>query len=377
MVPWPVLVPALVLGLVLAVAGCGGGTAEPGRWHPVPEPSGSPGRGAGGPGAGGPEQVTLAFAGDVHFVASDGGVANRTGRLLADPETAFGPVAEVLSAADLAMVNLETAVTTGGTPEPKAFRFRAPPAAYQAVRAAGVDVVSLANNHALDYGRSGLADTLAHAADAGVATVGAGDDAAAAYAPWLAEVSGVRVAFLGLSQVWDLWESWRAEADRPGIAYAMDAGRAIAAVEAARAVADVVVVYLHWGEEGNECPVGRMRDLAAALADAGADLVVGTHAHLLLGGGWLDRTYVQYGLGNFLWWRDDRFSNDTGVLWVTLRGSEIESVELRPAVISRETGQPIPANGAERARIADAYAALRGCTGLAAGPVGGNSAAAP
>ncbi|MPZ27015.1 MAG: CapA family protein [Micromonosporaceae bacterium] len=363
---------ALLLLPPLALVGCGsgggGGGSEHGRWRTGP--GSGPASGSPSP-AGPPEmppEITLAFAGDVHFPESDGGVPNRTGALLADPQTAFGPVAEVLAAADLAMLNLETAVTTGGTPEPKAFHFRAPPAAYQAVRAAGVDVVSLANNHALDYGRDGLADTLAHARDADVPVVGAGVAAAAAYAPWVAEVSGVRIAYLALSQVSELWESWRAGEGRSGIAYAMDAERALAAVAAARSVADLVVVFMHWGVEGSDCPDGRMTDFAAELSAAGADLVVGSHAHLMLGDGWLGRTFVQYGLGNFLWWRDDRFSNDTGVLWVTLRGPEIESVELRPAVISRETGQPIPATGEERDRIAGEYATLRACTGLADAP---------
>jgi poly-gamma-glutamate capsule biosynthesis protein CapA/YwtB (metallophosphatase superfamily) len=334
-------------------------TVTPGSPSPVPT---------------GPPEITLAFAGDVHFVDADEGVPNRTGQLLDDPASAFGPVAAVLSAADVAMLNLETAVTTGGTPEPKAFVFRAPPAAFDAVRAAGVDLVSLANNHALDYGREGLADTLAHAAAAGVPVVGAGADAATAYAPHIVEVSGVRIAYVGLSQVLDLWESWRAEEVRSGLAYALDAERALDAVRAAESAADVVVVFMHWGEEGNECPVGEMTGFAEELVAAGADVVTGTHAHLMLGGGWLGRSYVQYGLGNFLWWRDERFSNDTGVLWVRLRGPEVESVELRPAIISRQTGQPIPADGAERDRIRRKYEDLRACTGLAESPVPGSAA---
>ncbi|MFS8498570.1 MAG: CapA family protein [Micromonosporaceae bacterium] len=354
---------ALVAALApVLVAACADG-GRPARWVPASPPAATT-----SPTPTGPPEITLAFAGDVHFVDTDGGVPNRTGRLLADPATAFGPVAEVLSAADVAMVNLETAVTTGGTPEPKTFHFRAPPAAFEAVRAAGVDVVSLANNHALDYGREGLADTLAAAADAGIAVVGAGENAAAAYRPWTVEVRGVRIAYLGFSQVYELWESWRATDDRPGIAYAMDTPRALAAVRAARGDADVVVVYMHWGQEGNPCPVPEMSSFAGELADAGADLVVGTHAHLLLGDGWLGETYVHYGLGNFLWWRDDRFNNDTGVLWVTLRGAEIASVQLRPAVISRETGQPVPATGDDADRVAAHVADLRGCTGLADAP---------
>jgi poly-gamma-glutamate capsule biosynthesis protein CapA/YwtB (metallophosphatase superfamily) len=358
-----VLVPLLVPLLVLA--GCG---ADPEVvWHP-PLAAGSPTPQPTTPA--GPPEITLAFGGDVHFVESDGGAPNRTWPLLDRPRSAFGPVAEWFSAADVSMINLETAVTERGTPEPKTFHFRAPPAAFDAVSAAGIDIVSLANNHAFDYGRQGLADTLAHADAAGMEVVGAGGDAAAAYAPWTVEVAGVRIAFLGLSQIHELWESWRAGDGRPGIAYAMDNERALTAVRAAGEVADVVVVYMHWGSEGSDCPTDEMTAFAEQLAGAGADLVVGTHAHLLLGGGWLGGTYVQYGLGNFLWWRDDAFSNDTGVLWATLRGPELESVELRPALISRETGQPIPAKGKEADRITDAYAALRGCTGLAGEPAG-------
>jgi poly-gamma-glutamate synthesis protein (capsule biosynthesis protein) len=368
------LVGAALMPLLLMLLAACGGEQQRAAWRPPLASPSAPGALDGA--AGGEPEITLAFAGDVHFVERDGAVANRTGRLLADPETAFGPVAEWFAAADVAMVNLETAVTDGGSPEPKSFLFRAPPSAFEAVRAAGVDVVSLANNHALDYGRDGLADTLAYAAEAGVAVVGAGEDADAAYAPWVKEVAGVRIAFLALSQVVELWEAWRAEEGRSGIAYAMEGQRALEAVRAAARDADVVVVYLHWGQEGNACPTAEMTNFAEQAAGAGANVVLGTHAHLLLGDGWLGGTYVQYGLGNFLWWRDDRFSNDTGVLWLTLRGTEIASAQLRPALISRDTGQPIPAEGEEADRISGEYAGLRACTGLAEAPVDGQAGGA-
>jgi poly-gamma-glutamate synthesis protein (capsule biosynthesis protein) len=100
--------------------------------------------------------VTLAFGGDVHFTG-------RTARLLSDPATAFGPIAAVLKSADFTAVNLETAVTSGGTPQPKTYHFRTVPAAFTALRDAGVGLVTMANNHVLDYGQAGLADTLAAA----------------------------------------------------------------------------------------------------------------------------------------------------------------------------------------------------------------------
>jgi poly-gamma-glutamate synthesis protein (capsule biosynthesis protein) len=131
----------------------------------------------------------------------------------------------------------------------------------------------------------------------------------------------------------------------------------------------VVVVYLHWGQEGRSCPLPAQRDLAQRLAAAGADAVVGTHAHLLLAGGWLGRTYVAYGLGNFLWWRDDAYSNDTGVLRLTFRGRRVVAAALVPARID-ERGVPVPAHGDEASRIEADWDGVRACADLAAVPGG-------
>jgi poly-gamma-glutamate synthesis protein (capsule biosynthesis protein) len=346
---------AAAAALALALLPACGGPVTP-RFRPAPSPSGIASATTG------PAEITLAFAGDVHFTG-------RTSALLDNPSTAFGPIAEVLSAADVAMVNLESAVTTRGTEEPKRFHFRAPHVAYAAVMAAGVDVVSIGNNHALDYGRVGLADTLAAAAAAGIPTVGAGANAAEAYRPWVTTVKGTRIAYLGFSQIAELASSWAATDDRAGIAMAFDTTRATAAVKAARQAADIVVVYMHWGYEGQQCPNGEQRRFAKLMAEAGATMVVGTHSHLLLGDGYQGATFVQYGLGNFVWWRDDAFSNDTGVLQVTLLNNKITKTELVPALISRSTGQPIPATGAQAARITKKYADLHKCTGLAAAAV--------
>jgi len=177
--------------------------------------------------------VTLAFAGDVHFTG-------RTARLLSDPATAFGPAAAVLRAADFTAVNLETAVTGRGTPQPKAYHFRTVPAAFTALRDAGVSLVTMANNHVLDYGQAGLADTLAAARAARFPYVGIGKDAAAAWAPYLAARKGTRIAVIGVSQVAELASSWTATPARPGEANAIDLARTLAAVRAARFIPAVV-----------------------------------------------------------------------------------------------------------------------------------------
>lgn len=327
---------------------------------PATAPAGAPSRTAAAPTTSPPATtITLAFAGDVHF-------EGRVGTLLdADPATVLGPVAGVLGGADLAMVNLETSVTRRGTAEPKEFTFRAPPAAFTALRLAGVDVATMANNHAADFGPVGMQDTLAAIATSRFPTVGIGRDAGQAYAPYLGTVRGHRVAVLAASQIRDrTLAAWAAGAGSPGIASAYD-DRLVAAVAAARRTAEIVVVYLHWGVEGESCPTGEMRALAGRLAAAGADAVVGTHAHLLLGGGYLGRTYVGYGLGNFLWWRDNAFSNDTGVLRLTFRGRQVVAADLVPARIDAR-GVPVPSTGAAASRITAKFAGLRGCTRLAA-----------
>lgn len=309
----------------------------------------------------GPPTITLAFGGDVHF-------AERTLKLLDDPSTAFGPISSVFTAADVAMVNLESAVTERGTPEPKTFHFRAPATSYDALRAAGIDIASLANNHALDYGQVGLEDTLDSAAEKQFPIVGAGRDADQAYGAWVEEVKGVRIAFLGMSQIGELASRWVAKDDRPGIAMAFDTERAVNAVKEAKESADVVVVFMHWGIEYNECASSQQKSFAAKLASAGASIIVGSHVHKLQGDGWLGKTYVAYGLSNFLWWYNDAASNDTGVIRVTLTGTSITKTEFLPAYIDRKTGQPKIVSGSEAERISKKFTSLRSCTGLKSTP---------
>lgn len=303
--------------------------------------------------------ITLAFAGDVNF-------AGRTRRLLADPATAFGPVTALLRSADFAAVNLETSVTGGGTPQPKTFHFRAPATAFTALRDAGIDLVTMANNHVLDYGRAGLADTLAAARAARFPYVGIGDNAAAAWAPYVVTIKGVKIAIIGVSQVAELASTWVATGTRPGEANAIDLPRTLAAVRSAKRLASVVIVFMHWGTEGESCPDPAQLSLAHELAAAGASVIVGAHAHMLQGSGWLGRTFVAYGLGNFLWW-ERSYSTATGVLELILHPDAPLSARFVPAVVSG-TGQPIPDRGTAAGHAAAHYASLATCADLATRP---------
>jgi hypothetical protein len=308
------------------------------------------------------EPVTLAFGGDVHF---EGAIESR---LAAGTSTTLGPIAGVLRRADLAMVNLETAITERGTPAPKDFTFRAPPSALTALKEAGVDVATMANNHGEDFGVVGLRDSLAAARDADFPVVGVGRTADEAYRAHRVTVNGQRIAIIGATQVLDsnLAAAWTAGDDKPGMASAYQEVRLLRAVREARESADTVVVDLHWGRELVNCPIDRQRALAPKLVAAGADVVVGSHAHILLGGGFLRGAYVHYGLGNFVFYSRGGLTAQSGVLLLTMRGRAITSSRWVPAVISG--GIPIPLDGAAADRAVDTWQSLRRCTGLSAKP---------
>ncbi len=286
--------------------------------------------------------------------------------MLADPATAFGPITSVLRSADFTAVNLETSVTGRGKPQPKTYHFRAPTSAFTALRDGGVDLVTMANNHVLDYGQTGLADTIAAAKAARFPYVGIGVNAAAAWAPYLTTINGTKIAIIGVSQVAELASSWVATSRRPGEANAINLGRTLAAVRSARRLAKVVIVFMHWGTEGEACPDPNQLSLAPKLAAAGASIIIGAHAHMLQGSGWLGHTFVAYGMGNFLWW-EHSYSTATGVLELTLHPHAPLTARFIPATVSR-TGQPIVDRGAAARRAAAHYASLRTCAELAPRP---------
>ena len=238
--------------------------AGPTRTSPTASTTTVPRTGSGQP-------VTFAFGGDVHF---EGNLRWR----LADPGRALAGVAPLLASADVAMVNLETAITERGTPQTKAYNFRAPATAFTALRSAGIDVTTMANNHGLDYGSVGLADSLAARAGAGIPVLGIGADATDAYRPWRTTVRGQRIAVFAATDVLDDWliTAWTATDAQGGLASAKDTSlaRLLDGIHAVRRSTDTVVVYLHWGAEGQVCPTPRQRELADALVAAGAESVV-------------------------------------------------------------------------------------------------------
>lgn len=245
----------------------------------------------------------------------------------------FAPeIAEVTRAADVFVLNLECCISDRGDrwPDPdKPFFFRAPPPAAQALADLGVDAVTLANNHALDYRAGALLDTIEHLGAAGIAVVGAGADVREARTPARLQADGVTVAIVGLT---DHPASYAAGPDEPGVAFA-DLRSAVPAwvVETvAGADADVVVALPHWGPNMTAAPVRHVRRAGEALLSAGAGLVAGHSAHVFHG---VDPP-ILWDLGDFIddYAVDPRLRNDHGLLWLVhfdgVRPVQIEALPL-------------------------------------------------
>jgi poly-gamma-glutamate synthesis protein (capsule biosynthesis protein) len=242
-------------------------------------------------------------------------------------------VAPVLRSVDLAVANLECAVSRRGAPWPgKEYTFRGSPAALRAAASyAGIDVVSVANNHSLDYGRTAFLDTLAYARQYGIAPVGGGRNLTAARRPAIFGLGGLRIAFLGFSDVRPL--GFDAGATRagttPAFPWLIDAD-----VRAARRRADIVVVYYHWGIERSFEPTYRQRSLARTAFGAGATVVLGAHPHVLQPIGRVGtRRLVAWSLGNFVFGANTPGTASTGILRMRMARSGVYAYGFRRARI--------------------------------------------
>ncbi len=260
--------------------------------------------------------VTVALAGDAMLgrgVADEISAAWR-GELFA------GDVRDLIRSADLAVLNLECCLSSRGQPyEGHRFHFRAPPQAAEILADLGISCVTLANNHALDYGYAALADTTDHLAAAGILATGAGTTTDGARAPAMLEAGGLVIAVLGVT---DHPGEYAAAAGQAGVAYAdLRCGVPAWLTEQVHALADsadVVIVTPHWGPNMAARPLPCIQSAARALTEAGATLVAGHSAHVFHG----VAGRVLYDLGDFIddYATDPVFRNDLGLLFLVTIG---------------------------------------------------------
>ena len=247
--------------------------------------------------ASGDEPVRMVFAGDILLSDHVLNAYEKSGSLSGVLDPGFQ---SVIHESDIFMANQEFPFSNRGTAaEDKQFTFRLPPERVRIFQELGLDLVTLANNHALDFGMDALLDTCDTLDQAGIYHVGAGRNLEEACKPVIITEKGESIGFLGASRVIPVG-SWNASASKPGMLTTYDPKILVDEIKKLREQCDYLVVYVHWGIERSERPEDYQRSLGKQYIDAGADVVIGSHPHVLQGVEYYKGKPIVYSLGNFI-----------------------------------------------------------------------------
>lgn len=244
----------------------------------------------------------ILFTGDTMLARYIGDEIDRRG----DAGYPFRRIGSYLDTFDTVVTNLECPIATGGSDQGERYPFRGEPGALQGLAEAGIDIVNLANNHIFDYGEAAALETLSNLMTHRVAYVGADYTLEGAVTGTIVEYGEVSVAFLGFSNLVASYHRYRG--DSFAIA-PMEIEIIEEAISRASEKADIVTVQLHWGWEYETTPREEQRRIASKITEAGCDILVGHHPHVVQPFGWESDRYVAYSLGNFIF--DQNFSEDT------------------------------------------------------------------
>lgn len=288
--------------------------------------------------------ITLKAVGDIAFTGGHG-------QSLGTPSALLKYVAPTLKKSDITFGNLETSLSRRGTKWNKAYTFRGPVTAGPALNKAGFDVMSLANNHTLDYGRGAFADTLRVVRRSGMLPVGAGMNKKEAWEPEIVKREGKRIAFLAFSEITP--GEFAATSTRSGTAYTQSISAVTAAVRRAHKRADYVVVSMHWGVEKSYDPTYRQRKEAHAIIRAGADAVLGHHPHRIQGVEKYRGKLIAYSLANFVFSPASAGSTDTYILSFTFKEGKVVKATARPVSIRQGTPHLVSLSSTAGKRISN------------------------
>jgi poly-gamma-glutamate synthesis protein (capsule biosynthesis protein) len=247
----------------------------------------------------------------------------------------FETVAPILRNADWTILNMEGCISTRGAPLDKEYTFRAPPELAKHLRLAGVSMVSLGNNHSMDYGRVALMDTIEHLWRAGIWWAGAGANRQAAAQPVYVDFGGVRGAIICFTAV--VPRDFPAGDKTPGVATLSDI---LPVLPEARKNADILIAIPHWGDEGKTQPNAKQKRIARTLADAGVDLIVGHHPHVVQGYARVGKAHVFYSVGNFIHTPRSTLSRQGALIAAEITAQGVQKLELIPLWL--EGGRPLP-----------------------------------
>lgn len=284
--------------------------------------------------------VTIGITGDVMLGRS---VNQRI--LQTSDRFPFNDVADALRAYDLTVGNLECVVSRLGSPQPKQYTFEADPEGFPRLTAAGYSIMSVANNHSGDYGKSAFMDMLDHLPGHGITPLGGGANLSAAHQPVIRTVRSTTIGFLAYCQIEPF--SFAATSSSPGHAW-LDAALMAADIQALRSKVDFMIVFTHWGIEYQPLESNTQEAMARIAIDAGADFVVGAHPHVIQPSSSYRGKPIVFSLGNFVF--DEMFSEDVrhgNVLSLTVQGRNLIAWSLKQARIG-DYGAPswVSSNGA-------------------------------
>jgi len=308
-------------------------------------------------------EITIAFGGDVMFDTYIYYWMSSMG--ISYP---WDDVAHLFRSSDIGVVNFESSSSLRGeTTKPPGYGFRSPPYTLQSLPDAGINYVSLGNNHVLDFGYDAFADTVQNLNHYEMLHSGAGSDLAAATAPAIIEVQGLRVGFLSYTAILP-GTSWKATDSRPGVAALYDEGDVLLALEnitRSKKECDILIVMPHWGVEYADHPTSAQRSLAYRLIDAGADLIVGGHPHVLQGVEFYQDKPIFYSLGNFIFLKMDDDAGKTAVFAITIDRSGFRSCTLYPVFIDNCKANLLPEDSLMYTQILERFATLSQALGTA------------
>ena len=281
------------------------------------------------------DSITIGFAGDILFDTNYavGNAFNRNGN------SASGVVGSSLlarmNAVDIMMLNNEFPYSHRGAPrEGKTFAFRAKPESASILNEMGVDIVGLANNHAYDYGEDALTDTISTLDNVGVEHVGAGLNIDEASHPvYYITQNGLKIAFICATQIERLQnpDTREATATSPGVFRCLDDTALLDRIRAAKEKDAFVVVFIHWGTESTTEIDYLQADQAKDITEAGADLIIGAHPHVLQKIEYVNDVPVVYSLGNYIF---NSKTQDTCMMIATIGADRSVSLQMIPAIQS-------------------------------------------
>ena len=293
--------------------------------------------------------VTIAFAGDILLDDNYSMMATLYSRANGIRDCIDESLMREMNEADVFILNNEFTFTDRGEPLPeKQFTFRSKPQNVSILKEMGVDVVSLANNHAYDYGEVSLLDTMETLDGAGILYAGAGRNIEEASAPVYYEVGGMKLGIVAATQIerLDYPDTKGATADAAGVFRCWNSDAVLTTVKEAKENCDFVIAFIHWGSENTEEVDWSQKELAQNLAEAGADLIIGNHSHCLQPIEYVENVPAIYSLGNF--WFNSK-TVDTCIVKAVVGKEGLKSLQFVPALQSGCTTRML--HGTEKERV--------------------------